>query len=380
MRAAVLHAPGQPLRIEEVEIAPPRAGEVRIRVVATGVCRSDLAVARGTLRSPLPVVPGHETAGIVVEVADDVDEIAPGDRVVVALTPACGQCIFCCDGRPNLCVGMAPGMIGSTMLDGTTRLRLADRAVYQLCGVAGFAEEAVVCARACVRVPEPIPLERACLLGCGILTGAGAVLNTAGVQAGMSVAVIGCGGVGLAAVQAARIAEAQTIVAIDLDAQKLERARTLGATHTVDGRSDVRKAVRAITGIGVHVAIEAVGTTETIETAWSIIRPGGKAVVIGMPGASERAELRVGGFFQAKAIEGCVYGSALPRRDIPRLLELYQQGHLRLDEMVSEEVPLDSVQDALDALAAGHGLRHVIVNRAKAATAPDRSKQEEVHP
>jgi Zn-dependent alcohol dehydrogenase len=358
----VLHEVGKPLAIQEVEIAAPRAGEARIRVVASGICRSDLSVASGTLRSPLPVVLGHEAAGEVLDVGQDVSDLARGDRVVVSLSPECGECLFCRENRPNLCLRMIPGMMGSTMLDGSTRLRRGDATVYQLCGVASFAEEAVVCARSCVRVDPELPLERACLLGCGVLTGAGAALNTPEVSEGASVAVIGCGGVGLAAIQGARIAAAAPIIAVDIDPAKLALARKLGASHAIDGREDVLRAVRRITGLGVHVAIEAIGTPETIETAWEVLRPAGLAVVIGMPRAGEKIPVRAGGFFQEKRIAGCVYGSAHPHRDIPRLLEYARRGELRLDPLVCEEIPLDRAQQGLDALARGEGGRRVIVH------------------
>jgi S-(hydroxymethyl)glutathione dehydrogenase/alcohol dehydrogenase len=255
---------------------------------------------------------------------------------------------------------MAPGMMGSTMLDGTTRLRRGGEVVYQLCGVASFAEQAVVCARACIPVPDDVPLERACLVGCGVLTGAGAALNTPEVRRGAAVAVIGCGGVGLAAVQGARIAGASPIIAVEPDPEKRTVAMELGATHAIAPGEEALDAVRKIARLGVHVAIEAVGRTETIELAWSLLRPGGLAVVVGMPSARERAAIRVGGFFQAKRLAGCVYGNAHPHRDIPRLLEHVRAGELRLDPLVTHERPLRRVQEALDDLRAGRGARTVI--------------------
>jgi S-(hydroxymethyl)glutathione dehydrogenase/alcohol dehydrogenase len=363
VRAAVLHEIGRPLEIAELEIDAPRTGEVRIEVAASGVCRSDLSVTTGTLKSPLPVVLGHEAAGVVTELGGGVRDLAVGDRVVVSLTPACGECLFCKEGHPNRCVKMVPGMVGSTMLDGTTRLHRRGESVYQLCGVASFAEQAVVCAGSCIRVEPEIPLEQACLLGCGVLTGAGAAFNTPEICAGASLAVIGCGGVGLAAVQGARIEGASPIIAVDVDPAKRELARELGATHALDGREDVQRAVRRITGLGVHVAIEAIGSAATIETAWEILRPGGLAVVIGMPRAGEKIPIRAGGLFLERRIAGCTYGHADPRRDVPRLLGYAKRGELRLDALVSDELPLARVQQALDDLAAGKGARHVIVNR-----------------
>lgn len=362
MRAAVLREVGKPLVLEELTLEGPRAGEVRLRIAASGICGSDLSNANGTLRTPLPAVLGHEAAGEVLETGPGVQGLSPGDRVVVSLSPECGECLFCQEGKPNFCVQMMPGMLHSTLVDGTTRLSAGGEAIHQLCGVGSFAEEAVVCASSCIPVPDDLPLERICLLGCGVITGTGAALNTARVGPGMCVAVIGCGGVGLSAIQGARIAGAEKIIAIDVDPAKLELARELGASHSVDGRGDVVPQVRVIEGLGVHVAIEAIGKTETIETAWAMLRPGGLAVVIGMPAARERVQLRVGGFFQEKRISGCVYGSAHAHRDIPRLMDLARSGELRLDPLVTEELPLERVQEAMDALARGEGARHVIVN------------------
>ncbi len=360
MRAAVLHEIGKPLTVESVELDGPGPGEVRLRIAASGVCRSDLSVSEGVLKSPVPVVLGHEGAGVVVEVGEGVAEPRIGDRVVVALSPECGECLFCKEGHPNLCIRMVPGMIGSTMIDGTTRLRMNERPVYQLCGVASLAEEAIVCARACIPVPDDVPLERACLVGCGVTTGAGAALNTPEVCKGAGVAVIGCGGVGLSAIQGARIAGAGPIIALDVDSEKRQLALELGATHAVDPKEEAYRAVRKITGLGVHVAIEAVGRTETIELAWSLLRPAGLALVVGMPAARERVQLRVGSFFQMKRIAGCVYGNSHPRRDIGRLLEYVRTGDLRLDPLVSHELPLERTQEALDNVRDGYGARHVI--------------------
>jgi Zn-dependent alcohol dehydrogenase len=366
MRAAILEEYGKPLALEDIALDGPRPGEARVRIAASGICRSDLSVFKGVLRTRRPVVLGHEAAGVVLEVGEGVTGLAAGERVVVSLSPACGECVFCREGRFTLCVEMVPGMLNSTLLDGTTRLSRGAEPVYQLCGVGSFAEEAVVCARACIPVGDALPLERACLLGCGVLTGAGAAFNTKEVRRGASVAVVGCGGVGLSALQAARIEGAAPIVAIDVAPEKLALARELGATHAIDARADrkdVKKALREVTGLGAHVAIECIGKLETIELAFELLRPGGLALVVGLPNARETLGLRVGHFAQEKRIAGSVYGSGHPRRDIARLVELTQRGELRLDAMVSAEIPLDDVQVALDDLAAGRGARQVIVNR-----------------
>jgi Zn-dependent alcohol dehydrogenase len=362
MRAAIFRETGKRLEMVDLDLEDPKAGEVKIDVAASGICRSDLSVTTGTLRSPLPVVLGHEAAGIVTQLGDDVTHLAVGDHVVVSLTPACGDCLFCNEGAPNRCVKMVPGMIASTMIDGTTRLSHKGESVFQLCGIASFAEQAVVCAQSCIPIPADVPLNRACLLGCGVVTGAGSVFNTPDIKEGAGVGVIGCGGVGLSAIQAARIVGASPIVAIDIDPEKLALAETLGATHSIDARGDVRKAIRKLTGLGLHVCIEAIGMTETISTAWEIIRPGGLALVIGMPRGRDKIPIRASGLFMERRLVGSVYGGANPRIDIPRLLDYIEQGEFQLDSMVSEELPLSRVQDALDALAAGKGARHVIVN------------------
>jgi Zn-dependent alcohol dehydrogenase len=362
MRAALLAAPGKPLEITDLEIQEPGPGEVKLRMAASGICRSDLSVTTGVLKSPCPVVLGHEGAGVVEALGEGVTELALGDRVVVSLSPACGDCIFCKEGAPNRCVQMVPGMIGSTMLDGTTRLSRGSEPVYQLCGVASFAEQAVVCARSCYVVDEEVPLERACLIGCGVLTGAGTVFNSPDIGPGKSLAVIGCGGVGLAAIQAARIEGVSQIIAIDIDPAKLELARELGAHHALDGREELRKPIRKLTGLGVHVAIEAIGSVQTLEAAWEMLRPGGLEIAVGMPRAGEKIAIRAGGLFLEKRLAGATYGGCDPRRDIPKLLQLVVSGEFRLDELVSDELPLDRAQEALEALAAGRGARQVIVH------------------
>jgi len=362
MKAAVLHEIGTPLRIEDLAVEPPKAGEVAIRVAASGICHSDYSVIHGVLRSPLPVVLGHEAAGIVEEVGPGVEGLRPGDHVIAALTPSCGECPMCREDKPYLCAQMVPTMGNCTMIDGTTRLKLGDRAVHQLCGVASFAERAVIPAGALVKVEKDVPLDVVCLIGCGVTTGAGAALNTARVEPGTSVAVIGCGGVGLSIIQGARIAGATTIIAIEPVAEKRDLAQSLGATHAVDPRSeDATKAVRKITGSGVHYAFEALGRLDTIAQAWSLLRPTGLAVVVGVASVGSEVKLRTSGFLQEKQIKGSAYGSAVPRRDIPRLVDLYRKGELKLEPMITRRIRLDDVNDALAAMGRGEGARSVIV-------------------
>jgi S-(hydroxymethyl)glutathione dehydrogenase / alcohol dehydrogenase len=360
-KAAVLRELDSPLGIEEIEIDSPKANEVAIRVVATGICHSDLSVVQGIIRAPLPIVLGHEGAGVVEAVGPGVEGLRPGDHVIAALTPSCGECTMCSEGRPSLCIQMVATLTNCTMVDGTTRLRRGTEAVHQLCAVASFAEHAVIPAGAAIRVPDDVPLDVVCLIGCGVTTGAGAALNTAAVRPGSSVAVIGCGGVGLSIIQGSRIAGATTIIAIDPVAEKRELARSLGATHAIDPKSeDVLRTVRKITKLGVHYAFEAIGRLETIEQAWSLVRPTGDVIVVGMPSVTDEIKLRVGGLFQEKRITGSAYGSAVPHRDVPRFVDLYRKGDLRLDPMITRRIRLDEVNDALDALRRGEGARSVI--------------------
>ena len=362
MKAAVLRQQGEPLRIEAIHIDDPKEQEVAIRVVASGICRSDYSVAHGVLRSPLPVVLGHEAGGIVEGVGSQVEGLQPGDKVIAALTPSCGTCPLCRESKPYLCVQTVATMGHSTMVDRTTRLRAGAETVYQLCGIASFAERAVISAGAAIPVPDDVPLETACLVGCGVTTGVGAVLNTAEVEPGTTVAVLGCGGVGLSIVQGARIARAGTVIAIDPVEEKRELALELGATHAVDpSTEDVTKAVRGITGMGVHYAFEAIGRTETIELMWSLLRPTGKGVIVGMPSLRDEVKLRVQGFFAERQITGSAYGSAVPRRDIPKFLELYRKGKLDLDRMITRFIRLEEVNDAFEAMGRGEGVRSVIV-------------------
>src|SRR4051812_26371769 len=276
MRAAVLHETGAPLELEELELEPPRAGELLVRVEAAGVCHSDYHYMTGDLRCPLPVVVGHEGCGVVEEVGAGVAGVAPGDRVALLWRPRCGRCRHCLAAQPVMCVlGRVQATTGGLPDDGTTRLRLDGREVHHLMGVSCFAEQAVVSEKSLVKVPESIPSPIAAITGCAVITGVGAVLNVAGECAGDAMLVLGAGGVGLSAVMGARLAGAEPIIAVDLDAEKLERARELGATHTVlAGTDDVVEAVLQAVPGGVDWAIEAVGRADTLEQAMASIRPG----------------------------------------------------------------------------------------------------------
>ncbi|HEX8002785.1 MAG TPA: Zn-dependent alcohol dehydrogenase [Mycobacteriales bacterium] len=357
IRAAVLREAGAPLTIEDVELAPTGPDQVRVRLRATGVCHSDLSICRGALRHPLPAVPGHEGAGVVVETGANVTSVRPGDHVTLNWTPSCGTCFFCGKGEPHLCERAAADALAAPYASA------GGEALAPVLGSGAFAEETLVLERAVVKIPESVPFEVAALVGCAVTTGFGAVVNTAKVRPGDSVVVIGCGGVGLSIVQGARHAGAETIVAVDLSEEKRALAKDLGATDTVDGADDVEAAVRGLTrGRGADHTFEAIGRSATIRTAYRAARRGGTVVVVGAgrhddPVSFSALEL----FFQARSIVGCVYGSADVARDFPRILGLYASGELDLDRLITARVPLEGVNDALAAMEAGEGARTVVV-------------------
>ena len=353
----MLREAGAPLTIEDVELAPTGPEQVRVRLRATGVCHSDLSICRGGLRHPLPAVPGHEGAGVVSEVGTNVTSVAPGDHVTLNWTPSCGACFFCERAEPYLCERAAADSLAAPFASA------GGEALAPVLGAGAFAEETLVLERAVVRIPHDVPFEVAALVGCAVTTGFGAVVNTAGVRPGDSVVVIGCGGVGLSIVQGARYAGAATIVAVDLNEEKRALAKDLGATDTVDGADDVEQAVRGLTrGRGADHAFEAIGRSHTIKTAYRLTRRGGNTVVVGAGRHDDKVEFSaLELFFQARSIVGCVYGSADVARDFPRILGLYSAGELDLDRLITARIPLDGVNDALDAMEAGEGARTVVV-------------------
>src|SRR5205085_3889689 len=284
MKAVVLREPGVPVSVEDVELDPPRDGEVLVRVAAAGVCHSDVRLADGELgEGRWPMVLGHEGAGVVEAVGADVTHVAPGDHVAFSFVPACRSCRFCLSGRPNLCEPAGAACVAGVLMDGTSRLHANGDTLQHGLMTACFAERAVVAAAGAVELPRELPLWQAALLGCGVVTGVGAVRNVARVSPGDSVCVIGCGGVGLQVIAGARLAGAATIVAVDRGAEKLELARSRGATHAVDSSAEnAAAAVRELTDGGAEHAFEVVGRPDTIRLAWDAIRPGGQAVVVGL--------------------------------------------------------------------------------------------------
>lgn len=338
---------------------------MRVRVAACGVCRSDLSVQDGTIPLPLPAVLGHEASAVVQEAGEGVTGLEPGDHVVVSWVPQCGDCFFCRRRQPQLCQAADAVLLAGGLLDGSPRLRLDGAALFQMCGTGTFSEETVIPACGAVRVAHDVPLDLAALLGCSVITGVGAALNTATIAPGDSVAVVGCGGVGLNVVQGARIAGAEVIVAVDVSAAKLATAEAFGATATVDAsKVDPANAVRDLTGQrGADVAFEVLGQGRTIEQAVEMTRRGGQAILVGIPRLDVMLTLpaMLGIVLQERTIKGCWYGSSDIRRDIPRLVALYREGRLQLDELVSRRIGLSDVNEALTAMSSGDVARSVIV-------------------
>jgi S-(hydroxymethyl)glutathione dehydrogenase/alcohol dehydrogenase len=355
MRAAVLWEAGQPMTLENVTLADPKPGEARVRIVATGVCHSDYHVIKGEWASPLPIVLGHEASGVVEAVGEGVTQAKPGDPVVLNFSPNCGQCAYCVAGRPHLCNGYAHVPPGG-LLDGTSRLSLGGQTINMFAKMASFAEYAIVPGASLVPIRRDAPLDKAALVGCAAMTGVGAALNTAQVEAGSTVMVIGCGGVGLNCIQGARLASAARIIAVDVADDKLEFARRFGATDVVNSRrADPVEAVRELTGgLGVDYAFEAIGLKVTVEQCYHAIKRGGTAVVVGMAPDGVEASFSARAIAGSeKTIKGCFYGSTRARIDMPRLVDFYMDGRLLLDELVTRTYPLDQINEAFADLGQG---------------------------
>ena len=362
MNAAVLTGPGKPFEVHEVDLAPPGPGEVLVKVAASGLCASDLNAIDGKRTLvPFPAVLGHEAAGTVVETGPGVTRLRPGDPVVLSIVPSCGACASCARGRPNYCTTAAAAMDAGTLLDGTRRLSLNGQRLNHFLGVSSFAEYAVVPESGAVAVAKDMPLDRASLVSCAVLTGVGAVLNTAKVPAGARVAVFGCGGVGLNVVQGARIAGAERIVAVDVTAGKLAVAARFGATDVVDARqSDPVQAIRDLVG-GVDHAFEALGREETIRQAWRSLDVGGEVIVVGLMRHGATLTIDADPLVNEQGIRGCYFGSSVLQRDVPALVDRYLAGDLLLDDLISQRIGLDGLDGAFDRLRAGEGARNVLV-------------------
>jgi S-(hydroxymethyl)glutathione dehydrogenase/alcohol dehydrogenase len=363
--AAVFTEPGKPLEVrDDIEVAPPGPGEVRIKTGASGVCHSDLSVLNGTIPLPPPIVLGHEGAGTVIEVGEGVTSVAPGDHVVLSFVPACGQCYFCRRDQGFLCEKSASSSSGG-LLDGTTRLTSRGEPLRQMAMLGTFGDELIAPEISMVKISPDVPLKVAALIGCGVLTGVGAALNTASIREGDTVAIIGCGGVGLNVIQGAKIAGAANIVAIDTFDHKLELARKFGATHTVKAGEESPEAIIASAADGrlADVAFEVIGLEATMNQAINSVRNGGEVVLVGVPRLDVMLNLPAAFTFLYlnKSIKGCWYGSANVRSDVPKLLGLYADGKLMLDELISAEIGVGDVNDAFAAMEAGEVARSVIV-------------------
>lgn len=360
MKAAVFHGPQQPLTIEEVDIDEPQEHEVLVRLAATGVCHSDLHAVDGLWPQPAPAVLGHEGAGIVERVGSAVTYVERGDHVISCAMVFCGFCEDCLAGDHHLCNNRA-----ATKRPKTSRPRLSQgaRKIYQEAELSTFAEKMLVHENALVKVTPDIPLDRAALIGCGVTTGLGAVLNTARIEAGSRVAVFGCGGVGIAAIQGARIGGARQIIAVDQFESKLTMAKGFGATHGVDAsRSDPVKAIKELTGgRGVDYSFEAVGNTKVARQCFESVRRGGTATIIGMLPVGQCVEIEATQLLPERKLQGSMLGSMCFRISIPRFVDYYLQGKLNLDDMISRRGQLGDVNEAFRAMRAGEVARSVLM-------------------
>ena len=363
VKAVVCREISQPVVVEEIEVESPRRGEVMIRLAACGVCHSDYSVTTGTIPFPPPVVLGHEGAGIVIEVGEGVTEIAIGDAVVSSFVSMCGKCRYCQTGRPQLCDQAAKAAY--TLPDGTVRTKdLQGRPLNIFSGCGVMAEVATLHTDNVVKIAKDIPLDCAALVSCGVMTGVGAVVNTARVEAGSIAVVFGAGGVGLNAIQGCVIAGAAMIVAVDMSDAKLEMARQFGATHTLNAKSEenVVKAIRKLTGGGADYAFECVGYGEIAAQAYGVLRKGGTAVVVGVASQKDTTTLRTASLtFEEKTLTGSYFGSARPREDFPRLLALYRNKRLKLDELITRTYTIDEAPQAFADMEAGKNARGVII-------------------
>lgn len=358
MKAALLHEANKPLTIEDVNISKPRRNEVLIRTGASGLCHSDLHFVDGIYPFKAPAVLGHESAGVVEQVGEDVRYVKPGDHVITCLSVFCGKCHYCLSGHLSLCKGTGTRRSSKD----ESRLSKEGMPVTQFANLGGFAEQMLVHENAVVKIREDMPLDRAALIGCGVTTGVGAVIRTAAIEPGTSVAVIGCGGIGLSAINGAAIAGANRIIAVDRLPGKLELALKFGATHTVDASAgDSVAQVQELTGGGVDYSFEAIGLKQTAEDAWAMLRPCGVATIIGMLRPGEKIEIPGLDLLTEKRLQGSAMGSNQFRLDMPRFVDFYLAGKLHLDELISRRGTLEDVNDAMETLRGGAVARQVFM-------------------
>jgi alcohol dehydrogenase len=371
IKAAVLYgmeakppfAESLPLSIEAIDLAPPGPGEILVKIAAAGLCHSDLSVINGHRPRPMPMALGHEAAGIVDELGEGVTDLQRGDHVVLVFVPSCGLCEPCAEGRPALCEpGAAANGVG-TLLSGARRLSRNGQQIHHHMGCSAFAEYATVSRRSVVKIDRELPLDEAALFGCAVLTGVGAVVNTAQVRAGSSVAIVGLGGVGLAALLGANAAGARQIVAVDLSDEKLELAKALGATHAFNaGSPNCKDEIRQASGGGVAFAFEFAGSVRALELAYGITRRGGMTVTAGLPPPSATFPLPpVNLVAEERTVKGSYIGTCVPSRDIPRYIDLYRQGKLPVNRLMSGRLKLEEINRGFDLLNEGKAVRQVVV-------------------
>lgn len=363
MRAAVMREPGKELTIETVELGPLKPGDVLVKIGASSICHTDLEVLEGQLKYPLPMILGHEAAGTVAEVGANVTDMAAGDIVALHWNPHCGHCYYCDHDQPILCEPYTKNRAIGRHYDGDYRHQLNGEDVHMLMYLGGFAEYAIVPRQSAVKMPDEMPLDRACLLGCGVMTGFGAASNVARTAWGDTAAVIGCGAIGLSAIQGARMNGAQKIIAIDLDDTKLEIARAVGATDVINAKNaDAVAGVKALSdGRGADAVYECAGSERAFQDSVKMCRPGGQVVWLGKVNVDQDVAFKWGTLMGERNIVRSSYGGARPEQDFPALADAYMDGRLKLDEMITARISLDQINDGFDLLRRGEAIRTVIM-------------------
>lgn len=362
MKVAPPYAQSKPISIETIELAPPGPGEVLVRIQAAGLCHSDLSVINGDRPRPMPMALGHEAAGVVEALGDGVSDLEPGDHVVMVFMPSCGHCLPCAEGRPALCEPGAKANAAGTLINGAVRLSSAAGQVHHHLGVSAFAEYAVVSRNSVVKIDRDLPFVEAALFGCAVLTGVGAVVNTAQLRVGATAVVIGLGGVGLAAVLGARAAGASQIIAVDLSPAKLALARDVGATAVINGGdADAVEQVRQLTAGGADYVFEMAGSIRALDNAMQMTRRGGMTVTAGLPPPGSALPVNVVQLVgEERTLKGSYIGTCVPLRDIPRFIALYRDGRLPVDRLLSGRLKLDDINEGFDRLHDGSAVRQVI--------------------
>lgn len=361
--APLPYADSRPLQIVEMDLAPPGPGEVLVRIAAAGLCHSDLSIINGDRPRRTPIVLGHEAAGVVEALGEGVTDLEPGDHVILVFVASCGHCDPCSEGRPVLCEPAAAANVAGTLLGGGKRLSYQGETIDHFIGVSAFAEYAVLSRRSLQKIDKELPLEIAALFGCAVMTGVGAVVNTAQVRPGQSVAVVGLGGVGLSALMGAVAAGASRVVAVDLADDKLVLAKALGATDVINaGAANAVEQLRELTGGGVDHALEMVGSAKALEFAYKVTRRGGMTVTVGLPASSQNLMTPVWHLVaEERTLKGSYLGSCVPRRDIGRFVSLYRNGRLPVDQLLTGRLPLEQINEGFDRLHRGEAIRQVIV-------------------